>query len=88
MSRSYTLPFVLGKPNHQSILDLTSADKVTLDTGEVDPLSIPINMIATVDRAGHIQGTEGTTLYMADNVWGAEEQEVEERLIEESRRWR
>ena len=61
-------------------LDLTSADEATIDTGEVDPLSLPFNMIATVDGAGHIQGTEGTTVYMSNNVMGADPREIEAGL--------
>jgi hypothetical protein len=60
----------------QHYLELTSAEKVTVDTGEAEPLSLPFNMIATVDGAGHIQGTEGTTVYMDDNVMGAESREL------------
>jgi hypothetical protein len=37
-------------------------------------------MIATVDGAGHIQGVEGTTVYMSDNVMGAEPRELDAGL--------
>jgi hypothetical protein len=61
-------------------LDLTTADEVTIDVGEAEPLSLPFNVIATVDGAGHMQGTEGTTVYMADNVVGAKPRELENGL--------
>lgn len=64
----------------EQYLDLTTADEVTIDTGEVDPLPLPFNMIATVDGAGHIQGTEGTTVYMSDNVMGVDPREIEAGL--------
>ena len=61
-------------------LDLTTADEVTIDVGEAEPLSLPFDVIATVDGAGHMQGTEGTTVYMAENVRGAEPRELETGL--------
>jgi hypothetical protein len=51
-----------------------------IDTGRAEPLSLPFDVLATVDGAGHIQGAEGTTVYMADNVIGAESRELETRL--------
>lgn len=61
----------------EQYLDFTSADEVIIDTGKEDPLSIPFDMIATVDGPGHIQGREGATVYMADNVMGAESRELD-----------
>ncbi|ERG93735.1 hypothetical protein [Haloquadratum walsbyi] len=58
-------------------LDLTRANEVTVDTGEAYPLLIPFDMIATVDGPGHVQGKEGTTVYMADNVVGAKSRDLE-----------
>jgi hypothetical protein len=58
----------------------TTADEVTIDTGEAEPLSLPFDVMATVDGAGHIQGSEGTTVYMDDNVIGAEPREVDAGL--------
>jgi hypothetical protein len=64
----------------EDYLDFTSTDEVTIDTGEAEPLSLPFDVMATVDGAGHIQGSEGTTVYMDDNVMGAESREVETGL--------
>ena len=64
----------------EEYLDLTSADEVTIDAGETEPLSLPFDVMATVDGAGHIQGAEGTTVYMADNVMGAKHREVDTGL--------
>lgn len=61
-------------------LDLTTADEVAVDTGEAEPLSVPFDVMATVDGAGHPQGTEGTTVYIADDVMGAESRELETGL--------
>lgn len=61
----------------EQYLDPMTPDEVTIDVGEADPLSIPFNIIATVDGAGHIQGVEGTTVYMADNVIGTDSRELD-----------
>jgi len=64
----------------EQYLDLTPADEVTIDTGETEAFSLPFDVMATVDGAGHIQGAEGTTVYMADNVIGAESRELDAGL--------
>ncbi len=64
----------------EQYLDFTSADEVTIDTGQAEPLSLPFDVMATVDGAGHIQGAEGTTVYMSDNVMGAEPRELDAGL--------
>lgn len=64
----------------EQYLDLTPADELMIDTGRAEPLSLPFDVMATVDGAGHIQGAEGTTVYMADNVIGAESRELETGL--------
>jgi hypothetical protein len=64
----------------EEYLDLTSSDEVTIDAGGTEPLSLPFDVMVTVDGAGHIQGTEGTTVYMADNVMGAKHREVDTGL--------
>jgi hypothetical protein len=38
----------------KTISNFTSADNLKIDTGDVESLSLPFNMIATVDGAGHI----------------------------------
>jgi hypothetical protein len=58
-------------------LDLTSADEVTIDTGEANPLSFPFFVTATLFGPGHIQGLGGTTVYMAEDVGGAEPRELD-----------
>jgi hypothetical protein len=63
----------------EQYLDLT-ADEVTIDMGQAEPLSLPFDVMATVDGAGHIQGSEGTTVYMDDNIRGAESRELDAGL--------
>lgn len=65
----------------EQYLALTTADEVMIDTGGADPLSLPFDVLATVDGAGHIQGAEGTTIYMSDNVMGAEPRELDVGLL-------
>ncbi len=60
-------------------LDLT-ADNVTIDTGDEEALLLPFDTMATIDGPGHRQGSQGTTVYMDDNVWGAESRELEDGL--------
>ena len=64
----------------EQYLDLTTANEVTIDVGEADSLSLPFDVMATVYGAGHIQGSKGTTVYMADNVMGAESRGLETGL--------
>lgn len=64
----------------EDYLDLTTADEVTIDTGETEPITLPFDVMATVHGAGHIQGSEGTTVYMDDNVMGADPREVDAGL--------
>ena len=61
-------------------LDLTSADEVTIDTGEAEPLSLPFDVMASADGAGHIQGSDGTSVYLDDNVMRAESRKVDAGL--------
>jgi hypothetical protein len=58
-------------------LDVTTADKVMIDIGDAEPLLLPFDAMATVDGPGHIQGIEGTTVYLADNARSAESRELE-----------
>lgn len=60
----------------EQYLDLTTADEVTIDTGEAEPLSLPFEVMATVDGPGHRPSVGGTTVYI-DNVAGAESRELE-----------
>ena len=64
----------------EQFVTVASAEKVTIDVGEADPLSLPYDVIATVDGAGHMQATEGTTVYMAENVEGAKPRELDDGL--------
>jgi hypothetical protein len=61
----------------EQYLDLTSADEVTIDTGEANPLSFPFFVTATLFGPGHIQGLAGTTVYMAEDVRGGESCELD-----------
>jgi hypothetical protein len=64
----------------EQFVTVASAEEVTIDVGNADPLSLPYDVITTVDGAGHIQGVEGTTLYMSDDVIGAESRDLETGL--------
>jgi hypothetical protein len=64
----------------EQYLDLTTADEITIDTGEAEPLALPFEVMATVDGPGHIESVGGTTVYMSDNVMGAESREVDTGL--------
>jgi hypothetical protein len=60
-------------------LDLT-ADEVTVDTGNAEPLSLPFDVMAKVNGAGHIQGSDRTTVYLDDNLMRAEPRGLETGL--------
>ena len=64
----------------EQYLDLTTADEVAIDIDEAEPLSLPFDLMATVDGAGHLQRSEGATVYMGDNVMGAESRELDTGL--------
>ena len=64
----------------EQYLDVTTADEVVIEAGEAESFSLPFDVMATVDGAGHIQGSEGTTVYMADNVMGSEPRELDTGL--------
>ncbi len=64
----------------EQFVTVASAEEVTIDVGNADPLSLPYDVITTVDGAGHMQGTEGTTVYMSENVEGAKPRELENGL--------
>jgi hypothetical protein len=64
----------------EQYIDPANADEVTIDTDEAEPLSIPFDIIATFDGPGHIQGSKGTTVYVSENVVGAESRELETGL--------
>ena len=60
----------------EQYVEIDSADKVMIDVSGADPLSLPYDVMATVDGPGHIQGTNGTTVYMAETVMGSEPREL------------
>lgn len=64
----------------EKYLDVSPATHVTIDTGNNSPLRLPYTAIATFDGPGHIQGTEGTTVYMAETVLGANARDMETGL--------
>lgn len=66
--------------SYEQYIDPANIDEVTIDTDEAEPLSIPFDIISTFDSPGHPQGGTGTTVYMAENVWGAESRELETGL--------
>lgn len=52
--------------------ELTLADEVTVRITEDEQLAVPFRILATSDGAGHPQASAGTTIYMSDDVRGAE----------------
>lgn len=64
----------------EEYLDVSSATHVIIDTGDEAPLRLPYTTIATFDGPGHAQGTEGTTVYMAETVFGANPRDMETGL--------
>lgn len=64
----------------EEYLDVSSATHVTIDTGDEAPLRLPYTVIATFAGPGHVQGAEGTTVYMAENVLGAGARDLETGL--------
>ncbi|CCC41481.1 hypothetical protein [Haloquadratum walsbyi] len=64
----------------EQFVTVASAEKVMIDVGEADPLTLPYDVIATVDGPGHMQDTEGTSVYVAENVEGAKSRELEDGL--------
>jgi hypothetical protein len=63
--------------SREEYLDVTTADKVMIDIGDAEPLLLPFDVMATIGLAGHLQGIEGTTVYVADNIWGAEARDLD-----------
>jgi len=55
-------------------------DRLEIDIGKSDPLSVEYYIIATCDGPGHPQGAEGTTIFMSKDVWGSEPRELAEGL--------
>ncbi|MBX0284750.1 hypothetical protein EGH22_00265 [Halomicroarcula sp. F28] len=55
-------------------------DRIEVDIGESDPLSVEYGVIATYYGPGHMQGAEGTTVYMSESVQGSKQRDVEEGL--------
>ena len=64
----------------EQYIEITPADEVAIDIGETEPLSIPFQVMATFDGPGHIHGSEGTTIYMSNDVIGAEPRELDTGL--------
>jgi hypothetical protein len=64
-------------------LEITTAEKsaVMVDTGRAKPLSIPFDVMATIDGPGHRQGINGTTVYMNDRVMSADSRELDTGLL-------
>lgn len=61
-------------------LDEFAGYHALVDVGDADPLELPVNVLATYDGVGHLQGSQGTTVYMADDVLGAEPRSLDEGL--------
>lgn len=63
-------------------LEITTAEKseVMIDTGRAESLSVPFDVMATIDGAGHKQGISGTTVYMDKNIMRAKSRELDTGL--------
>lgn len=64
----------------EEYLNVSSATHVTIDTGNNSTKRLPYTVVATFAGPGHIQATEGTTVYMAENVLGAGARDLETGL--------
>jgi hypothetical protein len=64
----------------EDYLDIASETNTVIDTGEETPLQLPYTVMATNLGPGHVQGFEGTTVYMAENVIGANARDMETGL--------
>jgi hypothetical protein len=64
----------------EEYLDVSSATYVTIDTGKNSTKRLPYTVVATFDGPGHVQGTDGTTVYCAENVLGAGTRDLETGL--------
>lgn len=66
--------------SYEQYIEVSSADKVMVDAEDEEPITVPFKVIATFHGPGHVHGVEGTTLYMADNVIGAESRELDDGI--------
>ncbi|WP_431358933.1 hypothetical protein [Halovenus amylolytica] len=64
----------------EQYVDITSAELVSIDVGTGDPLHLPFTVLATFEGPGHPQGGSGTTMYMSENIRGAEPRELDTGL--------
>ena len=64
----------------EEYIEITSAEEVMVDIGENKSVSLPFDVMATCDGPGHIHGSEGTTVYMSDDVMGAKSRELDTGL--------
>jgi hypothetical protein len=68
--------------SREEYLDVSPATHVTIDTADEVPLQLPYTVVATFNGPGHVQGIEGTTVYMAENVLGADARDLETGLTQ------
>jgi len=67
--------------SYEQYLDEFAAGKQAIvDVGEENPLKLPFWVYATYSGPGNKQGVQGTTIYRADKVIGAEPRAVSEGL--------
>ena len=64
----------------EEYLDVPSATHVTINTGNNSTKRLPYTVVATFDCPGHVQCTEGTRVYMAENVLVAVARDLETGL--------
>jgi hypothetical protein len=64
----------------EQYVEIASVEEATIDVGEAEPLCVPFEVVATLDGPGHVQGAEGTTVYMSESVLGAESRELDAGL--------
>ena len=57
--------------SYEEYLDVSSSTHVSINTGDKAPLRLPYTVMATFDGPGNMQGPEGTTVYMAEDVVGS-----------------
>lgn len=64
----------------QYLDEFADGKKAIVDAGGEDPLTLPVSVMATFDGPGNMQSSEGTTIYMGENVIGAEPRSTDDGL--------
>jgi len=61
----------------EEYLDIVPSGNIKVKTADERSWTLPVTVMATYDGPGNIQRTSGTTIYMSDDVIGAESRDIE-----------